>query len=315
MTESSKENAFTLAAQALGRVQKLVIDGERITKDISAIAKRAEAIPNAVEDAVRAQASTFTKSSNEIIDRYLSAATAIDVASRAAKDGIETSVARIQAGTSDSVAAMRVTTDELSQKVVGEIAAARTEITRDIVDRYRSVVDDVTSASQAASAGMGAAVSGLQAETIRTSTAFRTEADLLSKRVADEITVLRNDIATARLAFETASASASLQVNAAISSVTQVIGNHQQRIDLTIRWSQKVTRDYLEATKQLSATQQLVQRSQTETETVRGDLQIAANELIQLRQKTQKLMILMTSAIALVAVLSLTSIVLFLMSK
>ena len=315
MTESSKENAFTLAAQALGRVQNLVIDGERITKDISSVAKRAEAIPNAVEDAVRAQTSTFTKSSNEIIDRYLSAATAIDVASRAAKDGMETSVARIQSGTSDSVAAMRVTTEELSQKVVGEIAAARTEITREIVERYRSVVDDVTNASRAASAGMEAAVSGLQAETIRTSTAFRAKSDLLSKRVADEITVLRNEIAVARLAFETASASASLQVDAATGSVTQVITSHKQNIDLTILWSKKVTREYLEATKQLSATQQLVQRSQAENEVVRSELQIATNELVQLRNSTRKLMLLVTSAIGILAVLSLISIVLFLMSK
>ena len=315
MTESSKENAFTLAAQALGRVQNLVIDGERITKDISSVAKRAEAIPNAVEDAVRAQTSTFTKSSNEIIDRYLSAATAIDVASRAAKDGMETSVARIQSGTSDSVAAMRVTTEELSQKVVGEIAAARTEITREIVERYRSVVDDVTNASRAASAGMEAAVSGLQAETIRTSTAFRAESDLLSKRVADEITVLRNEISVARLAFETASASASLQVDAATGSVTQVITGHQQHIDLTILWSKKVTREYLEATKQLAATQQLVQKSQTETEAVRTELQIATSELVQLRNSTRKLMLLVTSAIGILAVLSLISIVLFLMSK
>ena len=315
MTESSKENAFTLAAQALGRVQKLVIDGERITKDISSVAKRAEAIPNAVEDAVRAQTSTFMKSSSEIIDRYLSAATAIDVASRAARDGMETSVARIQSGTSDSVAAMRVTTEELSQKVVGEIAAARTEITREIVERYRSVVDDVTNASRAASAGMEAAVSGLQAETIRTAAAFRAESDLLSKRVADEITVLRNEISVARLAFETASASASLQVDAATGSVTQVITGHQQRIDLTILWSKKVTREYLEATKQLAATQQLVQRSQTETEVVRSELQIATNELVQLRNSTRKLMLLATSAIGILAVLSLISIVLFLMSK
>lgn len=139
---SVQTNAFEEAAAALAEVRQLVVRGDTLARDLSALAKAADVSASRAVERLTAEIAFFRRNADEALQRFRAAAESVAGGASSVTERLEASAAQIRAEAVKAVAEVSDRSAVAVKRVVAEVTIAQ--------DRFEKAAGEMSRSSETA---------------------------------------------------------------------------------------------------------------------------------------------------------------------
>jgi len=121
---SHSSNSFQQAAEALGKVQSLILSGDQLREDLGKLVSNAASSSKRVELAIKAETTAMSRSAEEVLGQYRTASREITGGIRTATEQLEATTTQIKATAIDAVTELEEKAETAIKRVTAEVKVA-----------------------------------------------------------------------------------------------------------------------------------------------------------------------------------------------